>query len=278
MPSYQIQAGFAVGAKGRDYAFFVIKDVVSEEMCYYDFLGSDQGFSANLPLSVSVWSDWSDIFVTPCNIRNFAGAVAFNSNSAIVVSYRSYLVFMDGPAKGKIVNTSGWQLATPGVSITAGTLKFNRYVPPLQKGWPSGHFLIGVWVKYGVGALPADGSVPKFWGTLTLSNRRTDFNQFSSLDSRLTWPWMWTPNNPKLKEAPNSGDGKWDLPTAKIARLYGNGSQPFAELEGFEDSLTGGSFTGGNCVTTIQQKIRHGEQPNGWMGDYRIYWILSNRE
>jgi hypothetical protein len=36
MPSYQIQAGFSVGAKGRDYATFVIKDVVSEEMCYYD--------------------------------------------------------------------------------------------------------------------------------------------------------------------------------------------------------------------------------------------------
>ena len=278
MPSYQIQAGISVGAKGKDYASFVIKDVVSEEMCYYDFVGGDVGVPIKLPASVGVWSDWSEIFVAPCDIRKFGGRIKFNSNSAVVVSVRSYLTFEDGPVKGKQVNISGWQLATPGISITEGLLVNPRYVPPLEKGWPSGHFLIGVWRKYGIGALAADGSVLKFWGTLTLSNRRADFNMFSSRDSRLTWNWMWTPDKPKLREAPEACEGKWDMPGAKSAQLYGSGNQPFATLNGFEDSLTGNRFQGGNSVSIIQQMIQRGEQSNGSMGASDIYWILSNRD
>ncbi len=279
MPSYQLQAGFAGGAKGWDYCFFVFKNVVTEEIAYYDFVGRDTSYSFKLPVSVGLWSDWSEIFSAPCGIKEFGVKVAFNSFSAVIVSFKSYLVFLEGPAKGIPVNTSGWQFATPGASLTGGKLIFSRYVPPLTKGWPDGHFLVGVWCKYGIGATSADGSIPKFWGTLTLSNRRSDFNQFSWQSARLTWPWMWTPEQkPRQREAPDACDGKWDLPSAKTASLYNAGGQAFAELYGFEDSLSGPSFVGGNSVSVIQQKIRQGEQPNGWMGAYQIYWIVSNRE
>jgi hypothetical protein len=282
MPTYQIQMSFAIGAKDFDYATFVFKDIVTEELAYYEFFGKDRSKGLKLPASATIWSDWSDTFVAACPITAFNKVrIVYGGVSAVVKSYWSYLMFADGPIAGTKVNIGGYQVGTPGAGVTEGILTFDHYVKPIDKGWPEGHFLIGVWAKYGIGF--NEGFEPKFWGTLTLSNRRVDFNQFSSIDSRLTWPWMWSPDTRKLPEAPATCSGKWDLPSAQKAAIYQPGDLLFAELEQFVDVLTGGRSVGGNNRATIDNKIRNGEQDNGWMMSAAgrktsIWWILANRD
>ncbi|HMP59196.1 MAG TPA: hypothetical protein PKD86_07575 [Gemmatales bacterium] len=210
MPKYRMRALSGADATvykvvGGSVQVLEIESFETRECRPYCFSALQAGGSINpKPISVSGTSSWT-IFEHHAKLDQFSGFAAAYSGH-VSATGKSGIKYLSGKPKGLFIDTSGWQVAIPGLAVQTG------YIGNIGEKPPSNVDVFGllgysaeltVWRAVSTRAvkdrhLPRETAVR--WGTLTLH-------------SGSTYSWDWEPHalnglSSKLEPA--------DLPPASL--------------------------------------------------------------